>query len=90
VSDLLIPALIVGAFIVAVVVLMAVGWRNRRRRQAGLGPLPTPPAELGEVRHTEDALYLATTRADVPPRPTGFAASASRPGPSIAESSATA
>jgi hypothetical protein len=66
VSNLLIPALIVGAFIVVVVVLMAVGWRNRRRRQAGIGPLPTPPAELGEILHAEDALYLATTRADAP------------------------
>jgi hypothetical protein len=65
-SALFIPAVIVGAFIVAVVVLMAVGWRNRRRRQAGLGPLPTPPAELGEIFHSEDALYLATTRADAP------------------------
>ena len=65
-SALFIPALIVVAFIVAVVVLMAVSWRNRRRRQAGLGPLPAPPAELGEVVHSEDALYLATTRAAAP------------------------
>jgi hypothetical protein len=66
VGNLLIPALIVGAVIVAAVVLMGLGWRNRRRRQAGLGPLPTPPAELGAVVHTEDALYLATTRAEAP------------------------
>lgn len=65
-GDLTIPALIVLAVIVAAVVLMAVGWRNRRRRQADLGPLPTPPAELGELVHSEDALYLATTRAEAP------------------------
>ena len=33
---------------------MAVGWRDRQQRQAGLGPLPTPP-ELGEVIRSEDA-----------------------------------
>jgi hypothetical protein len=65
-SSLFWPALIVGAVIVAAVVLMGVGWRGRRRRQAGLGPLPAPPAELGAVLHSEDALYLATTRADAP------------------------
>jgi hypothetical protein len=65
-SDLVIPALIVLAVIALVVVLMAVGWRNRRRRQVGIGPLPAPPEDLGEVIHAEDALYLATTRADAP------------------------
>ena len=65
-SELVVPGLIVLAFIVGVLALMAVGWRNRRRRQADLGPLPTPPAEIGDVLHSEDALYLATTRADAP------------------------
>ena len=65
-SALFWPALIVIAVIAVALVLMAIGWRNRRRRQAGLGPLPTPPAELGEILHEEDALYLATTRADAP------------------------
>jgi hypothetical protein len=65
-SALALPTLVVVAVIIVVVILMAVGWRNRRRRQAGLGPLPTPPAVLGDVLHVEDALYLATTPADAP------------------------
>ena len=65
-GELIVPGLIILAIIVAIVALMAVGWNNRGRRQSGLGPLPQPPAELGDVVHTEDALYLATTRAEAP------------------------
>lgn len=49
-----------------VVILMAIGWRALRRRQAdvvGLAPVPRGP---GAPTLTEDLLYVATTRADQP------------------------
>jgi len=57
------------AIIVAVGVvfwLLARSWRARARRQAGLGTLAKPPADLGSVALIEDLLYVATTRAGAP------------------------
>ena len=45
---------------------MALGWRARRRRQAGLATPATPPAEIGDVALREDLFYVATTPADAP------------------------
>jgi len=52
--------------IAIVFTLMAVGWRNRRRRQSALGDLAAPPADLGDVALRDDLLYVATTRAAAP------------------------
>ncbi len=52
--------------IAVVFALMAIGWRNRRRRQSGIGELDAPPAELGEIARRDDLLYVATTRAGSP------------------------
>lgn len=64
--DKVIPALAILAGVIAVFSLMAASWRARQHRQASLGELPTPPAELGAVRLRDDLLYVATTRADAP------------------------
>jgi hypothetical protein len=66
VGDYLAPGLVTLGIIVLVLVLMALGWRNRRRRQSSLEPLVEPPAELGVVALRDDVLYLATTAADRP------------------------
>jgi len=50
----------------ALITLMIVGWRGRRRRQAELPGLPAAPAELGAVLRLEDVFYVATTRAAAP------------------------
>ncbi len=52
--------------VAVVVILMAIGWRALRRRQAdvvGLAPVPLEPAAR---TLTEDLLYVATTRAEEP------------------------
>jgi len=46
--------------------LLARTWRARVRRQAELGTLAAPPADLGAIAFTEDLLYVATTRAGAP------------------------
>lgn len=60
------PALIILLLVVIAVVFMALGWRNRRRRQAALDVVPVPPSEIGEEFAREQALYVATTLADQP------------------------
>lgn len=60
------PALIVAAMLVIALVLMGLGWRNRRRRQTALDVVPVPPAEIGEEFAHLEALYVATTLADQP------------------------
>ena len=52
--------------IAIIALLMALGWRARRRRQADVRRPASPPAELGAVLFSEDMLYVATTRADAP------------------------
>jgi hypothetical protein len=64
--DKVIGAIIVVALIATAVTLMALGWRARRRRQSALGTVAEAPVELGDAGHTEELLYVATTRADAP------------------------
>lgn len=65
-DERLIPALVILAMIVIAFVFMALGWRNRRRRQADLDVVPVPPAEIGEEIAHERVLYVATTLAEEP------------------------
>lgn len=65
-DDKLVPALVVIGIIVVAVALMALGWRNRRTRQASLDVVPVPPAEIGEEFARVRALYVATTLAEQP------------------------
>ena len=82
--DKLIPTLVVGLVILVALGLMALGWRNRRRRQSAVsGRLALPPEDLGEVLlDLSDSLYVATTVAEQPLErvvvaPLGFRARAS-------------
>ncbi len=65
-DERLIPALAVLALVVIAFALMALGWRNRRRRQAALDVVPVPPEEIGEELGREEVLYVATTLAEQP------------------------
>ena len=64
--DRLLPSLIIGAVILTVFALMALGWRARRRRQSGLARPVLAPASLGSASVSVDGLYVATTLADQP------------------------
>lgn len=64
--DKVLPTLVVVAVVALVFLGLALGWRARRRAQAALGAPTAPPTELGAVTHTEDLLYVATTRAEQP------------------------
>ncbi|HTL40228.1 MAG TPA: hypothetical protein VL294_01990 [Pseudolysinimonas sp.] len=57
-------ALLAGVAIVFL--LLARGWRARRRSQAGIGEPASPPDDLGAPTFTEDLLYVASTRAEAP------------------------
>jgi hypothetical protein len=62
-----VPVAIAIIVVVGVVLwLLARSWRARAGRQATLGTLAPPPADLGTPAHTEDLLYVATTRAGAP------------------------
>ena len=65
-DERLIPALVILAMVVVAFAFMALGWRNRRRRQAGLDVVPVPPSEIGEEIARERVLYVATTLAEQP------------------------
>jgi hypothetical protein len=64
--DRILPALAIVAVVAVVFILMALSWRARRRRQAGIGELASPPSDFGDPTYTDDLLYVATTRADAP------------------------
>lgn len=64
--DRLAPTLVIVGILVLVFAGLALGWRARRRRQASLPALATPPAALGAALATDDGFYVATTRADSP------------------------
>lgn len=49
--------------IVVVVALMALGWRNRLRRQADVPAPPDVPADLGPILYEAEGQYVATTTA---------------------------
>lgn len=62
----LVPALVILGVIIAVLGLMALGWRSRRRRQSHLPAPALPPADLGVASASFDAMHVATTLADEP------------------------
>jgi hypothetical protein len=49
--------------IVVIVALMALGWRNRLRRQADVPAPPDAPADPGPVLYEAEGQYVATTTA---------------------------
>ncbi|MCU1632287.1 MAG: hypothetical protein JWM61_939 [Micrococcaceae bacterium] len=51
------------AIIVVIVALMALGWRNRLRRQGDVPAPPEVPADLGPVLYEAEGQYVATTTA---------------------------
>lgn len=55
-------ALAVGIILV-VVALMALGWRNRLRRQADVAEPPDAPADPGPALYEAEGQYVATTTA---------------------------
>ncbi|MET3920635.1 hypothetical protein [Arthrobacter sp. UYEF20] len=61
--DRLLPGLLMLSLAVIVIALLAVGWRNRLRRQADVDPLPAVPAELGVPLAAADGQYVASTTA---------------------------
>jgi hypothetical protein len=65
-DEKLVPALAVIALLVIAIVLMGLGWRNRRRRQSALDVVPVPPVEVGEELARMKVLYVATTLAEQP------------------------
>ena len=64
--DQFIPVLIVAAVVLLALIGMIVGWRARIRRQGGLGTPQSPPDDLGLLRFSADAAYVATTLAERP------------------------
>jgi hypothetical protein len=64
--DRLTPTLVIVGILVLVFAGLALGWRARRRRQAGLPALVAPPSTLGTALATDDGFYVATTRAESP------------------------
>jgi hypothetical protein len=56
-------ALLILALAVVVFALLAIGWRNRLRRQSDVDPLPAVPAELGAPLAAADGQYVASTTA---------------------------
>ena len=55
--------MIMLALATGIFALLAVGWRNRLRRQADVDPLPGIPAELGAALAAADGQYVASTTA---------------------------
>lgn len=62
------PALmaVVVAFLALLLLLMFLGWRARKRRQAFVPATREAPAELGETLFATSLFYVATTVADEP------------------------
>jgi hypothetical protein len=61
--DRVLPGLLMLSLAVVVFVLLAVGWRNRLRRQSDVEPLPAVPAGLGAPLAAADGQYVASTTA---------------------------
>ena len=64
--DRVTPTIVIVAVVLLVFVGLALGWRARRRRQAGLPALAVPPATLGAAVLVDDVFYVATTVAEAP------------------------
>jgi len=60
--DKILPGILMLAIGAAVIVLLYIGWRSRRRRQSDLDPLPAVPG-LGEPELAVAGQYVATTTA---------------------------
>lgn len=61
--DKILPGLAMLAVVAVVFVLLAVGWRNRLKRQSDVEQLPQVPAVPGEPTATAEGQYVATTTA---------------------------
>ena len=59
--DKILPGLAMLAVIAVVFVLLAIGWRNRLKRQSDVEQLPPVPAAPGEPITAADGQYVATT-----------------------------
>lgn len=57
---------IVIVFLIAMLALLALGWRSRKRRQRDLAAPQTPPTELGSAVGTFAGKYVATTASGEP------------------------
>lgn len=57
---------IVVAFFALLLVLMYLGWRNRKRKQSAIPTPVTTPTELGEIFGSFDGQYVATTLSGQP------------------------
>ena len=64
--DRVTPTLTILAIVLVVFTLIALGWRARRRRHAGLPAPASPPAALDDALLAVDGFYVATTIADAP------------------------
>jgi len=64
--DRVTPTIVIVVFLLLVFTGLALGWRARRRRQAGLPALASPPAALGAALLSVDGFYVATTIAEAP------------------------
>jgi hypothetical protein len=61
--DKILPGLAMLAVVAVVFVLLAVGWRNRLKRQSDVEHLPQVPAAPGEPTAAAEGQYVATTTA---------------------------
>lgn len=59
--DKILPGLAMLAVIAVVFVLLAIGWRNRLKRQSDVEQLPPVPAAPGEPITAAEGQYVATT-----------------------------
>ena len=64
--DRVTPTLVIVGVVLLVFVGLALAWRARQRRQAGLPALDAPPAKLGDPLAVDDGFYVATTHAERP------------------------
>lgn len=55
------PTVLIVIVLLIIFGLLALGWRNRLRRQAGIDPLPVVPAELSAPVLRVEGQYVATT-----------------------------
>jgi hypothetical protein len=61
--DKILPGLAMLAVVAVVFVLLAVGWRNRLKRQSDVEHLPQVPGAPGEPTAAAEGQYVATTTA---------------------------